>query len=192
MEDVVGWAASSISAKCRLSRDGTRTTAKMNVTDPDRDQMSRDGSCEVEHDTGDLGEMLEELRILLPGSQLLTAFLITLPFSAGFAKISQTEKWVFMATFLCSLTSLVFFSAPAAQHRLLRPLKHRARFKQFATRQALIGSVALALALVLGTHLVLAEVFAGWLGMGVAALFACLIAIVWWLLPRALRGRGRF
>lgn len=52
------------------------------------------------HDDGDLTEILNELRILLPGAQLLTAFLITLPFNSGFRQIVTAEKWVFMATFI--------------------------------------------------------------------------------------------
>lgn len=79
--------------------------------------------------------MLTELRVLLPGSQLLTAFLIMLPFHSGFKQIIQTDKWIFMATFIFSITSLILFTAPAIQHRLMRPLRNRLKFKQFATRQ---------------------------------------------------------
>ncbi len=73
------------------------------------------------HDVNDMTELLQELRILLPGAQLLTSFLIILPFTQGFSTIVQSEKRVFIATFLCSLASLVLFSAPAAQHRIMRP-----------------------------------------------------------------------
>jgi hypothetical protein len=90
--------------------------------------------------------MLQELRILLQGAQVLTAFLIVLPFSEGFRRIQQVEKWVYVATFLCSLVSLVILSAPAAQHRLQRPLIDRVQFKQYATRLILIGLVPLSLA----------------------------------------------
>lgn len=88
---------------------------------------------------GDLSDMLVELRILLLGSQLLSAFLVTIPFSSGFAKIHQAEKYVFMATFLSCLLSLILFTAPAIQHCLLRPLNNRQKFKEIATRQILAG-----------------------------------------------------
>lgn len=84
--------------------------------------MSNEGE-RIPHDDGDLSEMLNELRILLPGSQMLTSFLIVLPFSGGFRHIVHVEKLVFFATFVCSLVSFVLLSAPAIQHRLLRPLK---------------------------------------------------------------------
>src|SRR5690349_14529275 len=88
-----------------------------------------------QHDeTKELSDLLQELRILQQGVQVLTAFLTILPFSQGFERVDDTEKWVYLATFLCSVTGLVFFSAPAAHHRLARPLMHKERFKEFATR----------------------------------------------------------
>ena len=60
--------------------------------------------------------MLGELRVLLPSAQLLSAFLITVPFNSGFANIVASEKTVFLATFTLSILSLVLLSAPAVQH----------------------------------------------------------------------------
>ncbi len=150
------------------------------------DEINSDG-----HDVNDLTDMLSGLRVMLPSAQLLTAFLLTLPFNAGFAKIEQSQRWIFLATFLCSLTSLVMFSAPAIQHRMMRPLRHRAKFKQFATRQILIGSVALSLALTLGTHLVTSEVFGDPVDNILTAFVASLIGVFWWLLPKILKARQR-
>ena len=97
------------------------------------------------------------------------------------------EKLLFLATFLFALASLVLLSAPAIQHRLLRPLRDRARFKRIATRQIVAGAFALAIALVLGTDLVMSEVFGATIGLIVAALMALLILAAWWLLPVYLR-----
>jgi hypothetical protein len=140
-----------------------------------------------ERDDGDFSDMLSEMRILLPGAQMLSAFLIILPFNGGFAKIVHMEKLLFLATFFFSLTSLVLLSAPAIQHRLLRPLRDRARFKRIATRQIVAGAFALAIALVLGTDLVISEVFGATIGLLVAALMALLILVAWWLMPVYLR-----
>lgn len=139
------------------------------------------------HDVSDFGDMLSGLRILLPSAQLLTAFLLTLPFNSGFTHIAQSQKWVFLATFLCSLTSLVLFSAPAIQHRLMRPLRDRVRFKRIATRHLLVGAMSLSLALILGTHLVTAELFGDPVDNLVTMLVALLIASLWWLLPKVLK-----
>lgn len=138
---------------------------------------------EVDNDDGDLTEMLNEVRVLLSGSQLLTAFLISVPFMSGFREVIQSEKWVFMATFICSLASLILFAAPAVQHRMLRPLRNRSAFKDMATRQILAGVILMALALVLAASLVVSEVFGHVLGIGVAVGIGALIVSLWYWLP---------
>lgn len=99
----------------------------------------------------DLSDLLQELRVLLPGTQTLTAFLIILPFNQGFAQTQQGEKYVYLATFLCSICSLILFAAPAAQHRLQRPLRDREQFKMTANRLIVAGLVPLSCALPLAT-----------------------------------------
>ncbi len=134
-------------------------------------------------DDGDLTDMLSELRVLLPTAQLLSAFLITVPFSPGFAAIAQSEKTVFFTTFILAIISVVLFSGPAIQHRVMRPLQNRKAFKRLATRQIVAGSASLSFALVFGSQLVLTVVYghtiANWAALGVALL----IALVWWLFP---------
>lgn len=142
---------------------------------------------EEEGDDGDFSDMLSEMRILLPGAQMLSAFLVILPFNEGFGKIVHTEKLLFLATFIFALTSLVLLSAPAVQHRIMRPLKDRARFKRVATRLMVTGSFTLAIALVLATNLVISEVFGVTVGLITSAVMALLILIVWWWMPRYLK-----
>lgn len=153
-----------------------------------RPQSNQDdqNSPEVEED-GDFSDMLSEQRILLPGAQMLTAFLIILPFNGGFSQIVRTEKLVFLATFVLALSSLVLLSAPAIQHRLMRPLADRARFKRVATRQILAGACALAFAFILATNLVISEVFGHVAGLVAGGAIAVLIVSVWLLLPLHLK-----
>ncbi len=149
-------------------------------------ENSTPGEADLPED-GDFSDMLSEMRILLPGSQMLTAFLIILPFNGAFRQIVQVEKFVFLATFFFSLASLVLLSSPAIQHRLMRPLNDRVRFKQIATRQIVAGSVSLAFALILGTNLVISEVFGTAIGVAASACFAVLIGFLWCLLPLYLK-----
>lgn len=142
-------------------------------------------------DDGDLTDMLGELRVLLPTAQLLSAFLITVPFTAGFSAIVAAEKQVFLATFVLSVASLILLSAPAVQHRLIRPLVDRARFKRLATFQIVLGSFTLSLALVLATQFVLSEVLGNTVGNVVAGGIALLLLVLWWLLPKLWRAQGR-
>lgn len=139
---------------------------------------------------GDLSDLLSELRVLLPGAQTLTAFLIFLPFNGGFEQMRQEERYVYLATFLCALTSLILFAAPAVQHRLQRPLLDREGLKHRANRLVVAGLAFLSIALCLATQLVLNQVLhVGWLSWGAAIAVAIVIGIIWWHIP--LRSRGR-
>lgn len=138
----------------------------------------------------DLDDLLQVLRVLLPGVQTLTAFLIILPFSQGFPMIERSERWIYLATFVCSVSSLVLFTAPAAQHRLQRPLRNRVRFKQEATHLIVIGLVPLSLAVILATDLVVTEIGGRQVGIVAAALVAALIGVTWWLVPLRRRTSG--
>src|SRR5688572_7452822 len=131
----------------------------------------------------DLGDLLQELRILLQGAQVLSAFLIILPFSEGFGRIDQIERWIYLLTFVSSLIGLIFISAPAAQHRLQRPLRDREQFKRFATNMILVGVGAISVALILAAQLVANEVVGFGPSIGVAAVLALLIGVVWWIMP---------
>ena len=139
----------------------------------------------------DLSDLLQELRILLQGVQVLTAFLIILPFSEGFARLDQIEKWVYLITFMSSVTGLIFISAPATQHRLQRPLRNhnRLQFKHSATRMILVGLAAFSLALVLAAQLVSNEVVGFEASLMVAGVLAALIGVVWWLIPVLAKGQ---
>jgi hypothetical protein len=132
---------------------------------------------------GDLSDMLSELRILLPGAQMLTAFLIILPFSGGARQIILAERVMFLATFFFALSSLVLMTAPAIQHRLMRPLNSRGRFKRVATRLIVAGSGSLAVAFTLGTNLVISSVFGKLPGNLASVAMAAMIASLWYALP---------
>lgn len=154
-------------------------------------QVPTELPTDVNADTGDLTDMLGELRVLLPCAQLLSAFLITVPFNSGFADIVNSEKGVFLATFMLSTLSLVLLSAPAVQHRLIRPLTNRAAFKRLASLQIVVGSVLLGMALTLATQLVLSTVLGDLWGTVLASVTGGTLLFLWWVLPKAMRAKGR-
>ena len=63
-------------------------------------------------------ELLNELRVALPGVQLLFAFLLTVPFAQGFKHVTGVERALFYATLLSTAVSTVCLIAPSATHRL--------------------------------------------------------------------------
>lgn len=151
------------------------------------DPPSAPAACSLWHDPdddGDLGDMLQELRVLLPGSQTLTAFLVILPFNSGFSQIQDEERYVYLAAFLCSLLSLILFTAPAAHHRIQRPLRDRAQFKTISTRLMVAGLVPMSAALVLSTQLAISQVIPErWVSLVCAGIVLLVIIIVWWSYP---------
>ena len=144
---------------------------------------------EIDQSDEDMSELLQELRILLQGSQVLTAFLIILPFNQLFDKLNTFEKYIYLATFLCAITCLVLFTAPATQHRLVRPLINRVEFKHLATRLVIIGLIPLSLALVLVVQLVVSQVVSFEASFVVAGIFALGLLGIWWIYPLLNRER---
>ena len=159
---------------------------KRSVPAPGADASRSDGRSErarlVSEDPS-LGELLQELRILQQGSQVLTAFLIILPFNTGFSRLPASAHGVYLATFLCALGSLIFLSAPAAHHRLARPLQDRPAFKTTATRLALVGLGLFSIALVLASYLIVSAVVSAVPAIIVASLVGAVILGVWWVFP---------
>ena len=134
-------------------------------------------------------DLLQEIRVLLSGSQVLTAFLVVLPFSTGFTHLNTFERGIYAATFLTALLSLILFATPAAQHRLIWPLPDRPSFKRFSNRMVIAGLLPLSLSLILATHLVLTEVIkANWTNWMTGSVTVT-IAALWWIIPLIKRRR---
>ena len=148
-------------------------------SEPSATQPSaRDG----EHEQAQLTELLNETRILLPGTEVFLGFLTTLPFTTHFGQLDGPRRAVYVATFFSTVSALVLFVAPASYHRLARPIRHKERFKTFANRFLVAGLVPMSIAIVLATYLVshvVIERAAPWL----AGAIAVLIVAVWWAAP---------
>lgn len=137
---------------------------------------SPDGRLDREH-----GELLEELRALIPGAQVLFGFLLAIRFTAQFRDIGDVQRDVYYATLLLTSLALVLLMSPAVFHRL----RFRAHDKEFAlwkgNREAIFGTVALALSMTGVIHLVTDLVIGPRAAAAVAALFFALTGWRWWL-----------
>lgn len=160
------------------------------VSEKDQDSEDRVEDSRTAND-GRLADLLAEIRVMLTGAQMLTAFLILLPFNATFEEIAQTEKYVFLATFFLAVSSIVLLSAPAIQHRIMNPLRDRPAFKRMAIRHLIVGGATMAMAFILATDLVISRVFGQDPGVVAAAVIALLILCLWLALPYYLKRKGR-
>ncbi len=131
----------------------------------------------------ELIEFLNELRVVLPGVQVLFAFLLTVPFTNQFARITNTQKQVFFAVFLCTTVATVLLIAPSAYHRLRWRDFDKERMLRTSNRLSIAGMVFLSLALVGAAFLVTDLIFHPTAAAVVTAAVAILFAWFWWGLP---------
>ena len=95
----------------------------------------------------ELIELLNGLRVLLPGVQVLLAFLLTVPFSSGFADTTDTEQVVYFVTVLLTVGATATLTMPAAYHRLRFREGDKERMLQLSNTFAIAGLVLLTLAM---------------------------------------------
>src|SRR6185295_850982 len=99
-------------------------------------------------------ELLNELRIALPGVQLLFGFLLTVPFTQRFADVTSFQRNVYYVTLISAACSTICFIAPSAVHRLRFHQNDRAYVIESANKLAIAGLAFLALALVCAVLLI--------------------------------------
>ena len=146
-----------------------RQVAAAEAQEPPKERLER------EH-----GELIEELRALIPGAEVLFGFLLAIRFTNQFRNLDAGQRYAYYGTLIATAIALVLFLAPSAHHRL----RFREGDKDYmllkGNREAIAGTVAMALALTGAVYLVTDLVF-GSLAAGLAAgaIFA-LTAWRWW------------
>src|SRR5438874_4905256 len=105
------------------------------------------GESPKQRSNRELIELLGELRVALPGVQVLFAFLLTVPFAQGFPSLSGFERGLYFAVLLLTAIASAFLIAPTAYHRIQFRRGRKPQILWFANRAALIGLAFLALAM---------------------------------------------
>jgi len=132
-------------------------------------------------------ELLNELRVALPGVQILFGFLLTVPFSQGFQKATAFQKDVYYLTLILTAASTACLIAPSAAHRIRFHKGDRAWIIETASNLAIAGLGFLALAMI-GAVVVVTDYLFGTPAAYVwPALVAALFAFLWFVRP-LLRG----
>ena len=148
---------------------------------PDR-PSGRDES-EGERLDRNLAELLQELRVALPGVQVLFAFLLAVPFQQNFTEITPFQEKVYFATLLCTAISAALLISPTAYHRLTFHLQQKKELVHVSNRLSIVGLDFLALAMsgaiVLITDVLFGAVATAAFGIAAAAMFV----LLWGALP---------
>lgn len=153
------------------------------VNHPERDQAWDTAErSETEYQRLDRNwvSLLQELRVVQTGVQLLTGFLLTLPFQPRFDKLSAAMQAVYLTTVGCSVGATVLLEAPVAIHRLLFRRHRLLRVVSMAHRLAYSGLLLMGLALT-GVAVIIFGVVAGHLAGVVAGVCALTAQIFFWV-----------
>src|SRR5439155_21163955 len=138
----------------------------------------------------ELIELLNELRVALPGIQMLFGFLLIVPFSTGCSRMTGLQRDVYFVGFLSAALSALLLIAPSAHHRLRFRARDKERLLLRANRLTIAGMGFLALAMSAAVFVITDVLFdEPWPAL-VAALAAALFAWTWYVVPLMRRYAG--
>ena len=147
------------------------------------------GESEKERLDRNLTELLGELRVALPGVQVLFAFLLTVPFSQQFAKVTSFQEKVYFVTLLLTAIASALLIAPTAHHRIEFRQKDKKHIIKTANVMAIAGLAALALAMVGAVLLITDFLFGPATTVAVTAVSFLMFATIWYVMPISRRIR---
>lgn len=130
----------------------------------------------------ELIEFLNELRVALPGAQVLFAFLLVAPFSAKF-DLDELEKAAYLVALLSTLLGTVLLIAPSAYHRLRWREKNKERMLRIGNMLAIAGLAAIALAMSASIFLVTDVLLPRWAATVLTFTTGAVFAVAWFALP---------
>ena len=136
-------------------------------------------------------ELLQELRSLIPGAEVLFGFLLAVSFTSQFGELDDGQRYIYYATLVSTAVALVLYLAPASYHRLRFREGDKDYMLRKANREAIAGTVASSFALTGVLYLVTSFVFGDAEAIVVAIAFFAFTAWRWWshALLRTLRDR---
>ncbi len=138
----------------------------------------------------ELIELLNELRIVLPGVQVLFAFLLTVPFTQRFGDATELQRDVYFLIFLAATASTGLLIAPSAYHRLNWRQGDKEHILVVSNRMAIAGTIFLALAIT-GTVFVITDIIFGSVRAALlAGATAAFFGWFWYGMPLIRRARG--
>src|SRR5215211_2977397 len=146
------------------------------------------GEDHQERTAREVVELLQELRVILPGVQVLFAFLLTVPFAQRFGQLNGLQTGVFFATLLCTATATALLIAPSAHHRLLWRQGAREQRLELGNVLTIAGLIFLVPAMVGVVFVITAFIFNLTAGVTVTALLTLSFVLLWFVLPLRYRG----
>ena len=141
------------------------------------------GESGQERTARELIELLQELRVVLPGVQVLFAFLLTVPFSARFEGVTPLQQSVFFGTLVCTAVSAGLLIAPSAHHRLLWRQQAREHRLRVANRFAIAGLILLVPGMVGAMFVITDILFGSIMAAATTATITAFFLCAWFVIP---------
>ena len=141
-----------------------------------------------------MGELLQELRVALPGVQVLFAFLLTVPFAQGFTRMSDDQVDLYFGVLMSTAVSTAFLIAPTALHRVLFRQRDKEYLVKLSNLLAIAGLLVLGIAIT-GAVLLIADFLFDGAKVAISTIaIGVLLLALWVALPvwrRVMLGRQR-
>jgi hypothetical protein len=142
-----------------------------------RQLMAGTGESKGERLDRELVELLQELRVLLPGVQVLFAFLLVVPFNVGFSKVTGAERALYFVALIATTVSAILLIAPSARHRARFRDRDKEAVIVSSNRLAIASTAFLAIAII-AVVVMVGDYIYNWFA-GVTAGVAALVLIAW-------------
>jgi hypothetical protein len=133
----------------------------------------------------ELIELLNELRVALPGVQVLFAFLLAVPFANGFPKLSDLDRDIFFVAFIATALSTVLLIAPSSYHRLRWRQHDKERMLVISNALTIAGLFLLAVAITAAVFVITDFLFHHAWAAAFTAIVAATFLLLWYGLPLA-------
>ncbi len=144
---------------------------------------------EATRDDRNLAELLQELRVAGLGVQVLFGFLLALPFSSRFTRLTATQRDLYVADLVLAAIATALLVGPVAYHRLVFRRHLKESLVRAANVMAICGLVSVALAISVAVLLIVSFVVPGAPAIVISCCIFCLFGALWLVLPLARRER---
>ncbi|TMS00561.1 DUF6328 family protein [Nonomuraea basaltis] len=135
-------------------------------------------------------ELLQGARVAVTGVQVLFAFLLTVPFSPGFARLDLADRWLFYVALVGAAIASICYIAPASQHRVLFRQGRKETLVRRSNFYGIVGALALAVSMTAATTVVIDYLFGATLAWVTAGIIAVLALWTWFGQPALSRSDG--
>ena len=146
-----------------------------------------DATAKAERLDRELIELLNELRVMLPGVQALFAFLLIVPFSERFSSTTRNERVAYYIAFAAAALSSILFIAPSVYHRVQFRQHDKEKLLRVSNGLVIIGTVVLGVGIAASIYVVTGFLVDDVLALIVALAAFLLLSALWWGLPLSRR-----